>query len=142
MRTGRCVLVLAAVTLAGVLFWVAVGIGVYHHRSDAAPAQQEKCTERIDVKCTDIPLAKIEKASHLDLPDGTQVLESSYTRFQDWQLTATVRLPAGSASPVDSPAAEPYYGADGPGPDGAYYKATQRHETDGRLVIELEIFTT
>ncbi|MDF8265337.1 hypothetical protein [Luteipulveratus flavus] len=147
MRTGRCIVVVGATALVGLMFWVAVAVGLYVDRGEAAgrpaPSGTISCTGRAGQECTNVPLPSIARASHLALPPATEVVDSSYQRFQDWRLTARLRLPAGASSPLAAPGVRSYYRSDGrAGPDGAYYRATQSRDSAGRLVLDLEIFTT
>jgi hypothetical protein len=84
--------VLAAIAVAGVAIFLA----------GSAPQADERraaCESRFGTECSDIPLDELEAAFDVDLPDGTVVVSSEYTEFQDWRLAATFELPDDSWSP-------------------------------------------
>lgn len=92
MRPG----VVAAI-IAGILVLVtglAIG-GVAIVLSTTGPSagdQQASCQARFAADCADIPLPALEEAFGIDLPEGTEVVESNYSGDQSWRLTATFRL--------------------------------------------------
>ncbi|GMA30462.1 hypothetical protein [Litorihabitans aurantiacus] len=88
--------------------------------------------------CTDLPLEQIEDISGLDLPEGTEVVDSRYTSFQDWHLEATLGLPEGAEDPTVA-SGDDWAGV--PDDDGVHRSVTTRTE-DGRLVLEIQVFTT
>lgn len=74
----------------------------------ADPGEQAACQSRFGTECSDIPIDQLEDAFGLELPDGTVVVSSHYSEFQDWRLTATFELPgAGFALPEGWEDAEP-----------------------------------
>lgn len=74
----------------------------------AGPGDQPACQSRFGTECSDIPIDQLEDAFGLDLPEGTVVVSSHYTEFQDWRLTATFELPEdGYALPEGWEDAEP-----------------------------------
>jgi len=88
--------------------------------------------------CTDLPLGQIEEISGLDLPEDTEVVESSYDSFQDWRLGATLRLPEGAEDPVAG-SAEPW---DGTPDDDGVHRTVDTSTQDGHVVLVIEVFTT
>ncbi len=125
------------------------------------------CTERLGTTCTDIPVAHIAKVSKIDLPEGTEVLDSRSQSFQDQRLTATLRLPAGTPTPFVLPddvygVGEPEGVDDSPttsalaphgvttadayeaeaAVDGMWHNAAVGTDAQGRVVIWVEVFST
>lgn len=95
MRRGT----VAALIVGAVLVVTAVTVGIVSLvLSATAPGGDERaavCESRFGTECSDIPLDQLEAAFNVDLPDGTTVISSEYTEFQDWRLTATFELPDG-----------------------------------------------
>ncbi|TGO04214.1 hypothetical protein SERN_2805 [Serinibacter arcticus] len=87
--------------------------------------------------CTDIPLETIEDVSGLDLPEGTEVVESTYDSFQDWHLGATLLLPEGAEDPVA--ASEDDW--DGVADDEGVHRTVEATTQDGRTTLVIEVFT-
>lgn len=87
--------------------------------------------------CTDIPLEEIEEISGLDLPEGTEVVESTYDSFQDWHLGATLLLPEGADDPVA--ASEDDW--EGVADDEGVYRTVATSTQDGRITLVIEVFT-
>lgn len=87
--------------------------------------------------CTDISVEQIEEISGLDLPEGTEVLESSYTAFQDWHLSATLLLPEGAEDPIL--ASEDAW--DGQVDDEGITRSVESRLLDGRLELVIGVFT-
>jgi hypothetical protein len=98
--------VLAALIAGAVLVLGALAFGAVAVLTPTA--QQPACESRFGTECSDIPLEQLERAFGVDLPEGTVVVSSEYTEFQDWRLTATFELPeAGFALPDGWDGAEP-----------------------------------
>ena len=92
-------IVAAIVAGAAVLVTALAVAGVAVFTAFAAPAADEQraaCASRFGTECTAIPLEQLEAAFDVDLPEGTEVLSSEYTEFQDWRLAATFELPDAS----------------------------------------------
>lgn len=87
--------------------------------------------------CTDIPLDQIEEISGLDLPEGTEVVESTYDSFQDWHLGATLLLPEGAEDPVA--VTEDHW--DGVADDEGVHRTVETSTRDGRILLVIEVFT-
>ncbi|PWD51961.1 hypothetical protein C8046_16245 [Serinibacter arcticus] len=88
--------------------------------------------------CIDLPITEIEQISGLDLPEGTEVLDSSYSAFQDWNLEATLLLPEGAEDPVA--ASEDAW--DGQGDEEGVFRTVESSLEGGRLTLEIRVFTT
>lgn len=88
--------------------------------------------------CTEIPLDRIEDISGLDLPEGTEVVESTYDSFQDWHLGATLRLPEGAEDPVAASEDDWTGVAD----EDGVHRSVETSTQDGRTTLVIEVFTT
>lgn len=141
MRGNRIAALVGAVVLAVVLLsagltWLLVRESGERRHADETQAD---CSGRLGQTCTDVPLEQIEAVARIDLPDGTRVLDSRYVEWQDWQLQATVELPAGATDPTRTPHARRLY--DGELHDGVTYGVT-RTRVDGHTRLALVVFTT
>jgi hypothetical protein len=97
--------IVAAIIAGGAVLVTAVAVAIVALvvAFGAPPAADDRaaCESRFGTECTSIPLEELEEAFEVDLPEGTVVLSSEYTEFQDWRLAATFDLPDASWSLPD-----------------------------------------
>ena len=118
---------------------LALAVGSLGACGSGSGSGQEEPTAACDREgCTGIPLEQIEEISGLTLPEGTEVLESSYIAFQDWILTATLLLPEGAEDPL---AASGLEWSSGTGDEEGVFRSADSREVDGRLELRIGVST-
>lgn len=137
------VIALVALLLAIPAFIAGIGLVAYQVQPVGLYG---KCPAAlVPMPCTDVPLGTLEQVPGLSLPTGTLVVSSSSSvddRILDSGRTtkATVRLPAGSASPLparilrDGAGSSTQYST----VDGSIERQFVQHtDREGRLILDL-----
>jgi hypothetical protein len=95
--------------IAGMLVFVAVVLAVLVRQAGEwgvpyfsfTSAHGSPCTNDLaGYTCDPLTLADVEFLGEVDLPDDTVVLAGSYRSTHDYQLSAQLRVPAGSVDPA------------------------------------------